>query len=65
MSRRVILTAAAETELESAYCWYIEHAPEFAERWYNGFIDQLQSLANDPERFPLAPESRHFVAQVH
>lgn len=37
MSRRVILTAAAETELESAYCWYVEHAPE----------------------------SGHFVAQVH
>ncbi len=64
MSRRVILTNVAEDELDSAYRWYAEHAPESAERWYNGFIDQLQSLANDPERFPLAPESGHFVAQV-
>jgi plasmid stabilization system protein ParE len=64
MSRRVILTDVAEGELESAYRWYAEHSPESAERWYNDFIDQLNSLANDPERFPLAPESGHFVAQV-
>jgi len=32
MSRRVILTDVAEVELESAYRWYVEHAPDFAER---------------------------------
>ena len=64
MSRRVILTDVAEVELESAYRWYAEHAPDFAERWYNGFLDQLQSLADDPERFPLAPESGDLIVQV-
>jgi plasmid stabilization system protein ParE len=64
MRRRVILTDVAENELESAYRWYVEHASVSAERWYNGFIDQLQSLADDPERFPLAPESGQMPVQV-
>ena len=64
MSRRVILTDVAEVELESAYRWYAEHASDFAERWYNGFLEQLQSLANDPDRFSLAPESGDLIVPV-
>lgn len=34
------------------------------ERWYNGFLDQLESLANDSERLPLAPESGDLIVPV-
>ena len=64
MSCRVILTDVAEVELEATYRWYVEHAPSFAERWYNGFLEQLQSLAEDPERFSLAPESGDLIVPV-
>ena len=58
MNYQVALTDRAARDLEEAYGWYAERAPEAAVRWYNGFLQALASLANNPERCAIAPESR-------
>ena len=58
------LTAGAERELETAYLWYRENAPDRADRWYNGFLDALQPLEHQPEGFPLIPEQHLFGLEI-
>jgi plasmid stabilization system protein ParE len=57
MAFRVELSPEAVGELEQAYLWIREQAPKAADRWYNGLIDVLRSLADQPHRCPLAPEN--------
>ena len=64
MTYQVFLTDRAARDLEEAYRWYAERAPEAAIRWYNGFLDAIHSLAGDPERCPLAAESRKVLVEV-
>ena len=51
---RVIIQPPACAEIEEAYCWLREQAPEAAVRWFNGFHDAIHSLGTHPERFALA-----------
>ncbi len=51
-------------DLDEAYRWNAQRAPETAARWYHGFLDSLHSLATDPERCPLAAESRKLSIEV-
>lgn len=60
MTYEVRLTTRAESDLEAAYLWYREHAPDYADQWYNGFLDALESLERDPESFSLIPERDAF-----
>jgi plasmid stabilization system protein ParE len=64
MTYRVVLTDRAARDLDEAYQWYAERAPEAAVRWYNGFLDALDSLAGNPERCPLAAESRKLSVEI-
>jgi plasmid stabilization system protein ParE len=57
MTHRVVITAAAKQDLRAAYLWAAEHAPLTAARWLNRFETELQTLADFPERFQLAPEN--------
>ncbi len=54
MIRRVVLSRRAEEQLERAYRWYAERSELSAAKWYNGFIDALDSLAHNPRRFGRA-----------
>ena len=66
MSYRVILNERAEGQLEAAYVWWLEHrSPEQATRWYNGFLDALNNLRENPDRFGLARENSKFPDSVH
>ncbi len=66
MSHRVILNERAESQLEAAYLWWREQrSAEQATRWYNGFLDSLNSLRNDPDRCGLAREDSKFPYPVH
>ena len=56
MTSDVRLSARAERDLEAAYLWYRAHAPEHADRWYNGFLGALESLERDPASHPPIPE---------
>jgi plasmid stabilization system protein ParE len=57
---RIIITPNAEAELRAAYRYIHDRAPEAAREWVKGARRKIKSLARDPERAPLAPESVSF-----
>jgi plasmid stabilization system protein ParE len=57
MKYRVVITAAAKQNLRSAYLWAAGRAPHTAGLWLKRFEDELQTLADFPERFGVAPEN--------
>lgn len=64
MTYQVVLTDRAARDLDEAYRWYAERAPEAATRWYNGFLDALNSLGSNPERCPIAVETRKLSIEI-
>ncbi|MBI4602849.1 MAG: type II toxin-antitoxin system RelE/ParE family toxin [Planctomycetes bacterium] len=64
MTFDIILGPSVEAEIEEAYAWIAKCAPQAAAAWYNGRIDAMQSMAEMPERCPLAPESRTFGREI-
>jgi plasmid stabilization system protein ParE len=61
---RVIIQPPALDDLDAAYRWIRERAPEAAARWFNGFADALNSLAEFPDRCGLAPENDAFEPEI-
>jgi plasmid stabilization system protein ParE len=57
---RVVITPNAEAELRAAYRYIYDRAPDAAREWVKGERRKIKSLARDPERAPLAPESVSF-----
>lgn len=58
MNYRVIISDRAAGELLSITRWWAEHRSfEQAERWYEGFVDALASLAAQPTRCAIAREN--------
>lgn len=65
MTHRVVLTHRADRELEDAADWWAAHrSPDQAARWYAGFSDAIASLAENPQRCPLAPENGLFPYEI-
>jgi plasmid stabilization system protein ParE len=64
MIHNVVITDRAARDLNEAYLWYAAHAPDAAARWYNGFLDALDKLTTNPERCPIAPESKKLHAEI-
>ncbi len=60
MKYRVIITPAAEVGLRSAYKYIRQRAPQAARAWIKGARQKIRTLAQHPERAPLAPESTAF-----
>ena len=60
MTRRVIITPDAEEDLRYAYRHIRRDAPLAARRWIIAARKSVKSLSQNPERCPLAPESRSF-----
>lgn len=62
MSYRLKVTSEAADVLLSIARWYAEtsQSHEIAVKWYDGFIDQLESLESNPLRGGLAAESNLF-----
>lgn len=58
MSYRIEIEPEAEAGIDEAYHWLFERSPESAERWRQQLAEKLQSLAENPERCPLAHEER-------
>lgn len=54
---RLIMQPPAYDDLDEAYQWIRERAPEAAAQWFNGFVAALDSLTTSPERCGLAPEN--------
>src|SRR5438093_12442982 len=64
MSYRVIIQPNAEAELDAAYLYRYTRAPQSAARWFAGIVEAINSLAEFPERCPLAPENGHFPEEI-
>ena len=60
MSFDVLVTERAEQELNQAADWIARDAPDTAEKWFNGFVEALDSLGEHPERCGLARENGRF-----
>lgn len=64
MSFEVEYTANARRELEDTYLWIKARAPISAVRWREDLIAKVESLADDPRRHRLAPESKKFPCDI-
>ena len=64
MTYQVVLTDRAARDLEEAYRWYAERAPQSAVLWYNGFLESLDSLSTNPERCPVAAERQKIPVEI-
>ena len=60
MKYEVLIMPNAETEIDLAYEWISNRAPEAAIKWYNGMLDAVVTLETFPTRCPLAPEHEYF-----
>lgn len=57
MSYRVVITAHAKANLRSYYLHAAQQAPVTAARWLSRFEAALATLATNPHRCGIAPES--------
>jgi plasmid stabilization system protein ParE len=65
MTFRIEMTAAAEQDADAILDWLLsEHAGDTGARWVLALQDAIASLAEFPERCPLAPESTAFSFDV-
>jgi plasmid stabilization system protein ParE len=61
---RVIIQPPAVAEMDDAYLWIAERAPESARKWFNGLEAAIYTLEDFPERCPLAEESKAFDVEI-
>ena len=61
----VVLHCQARADLDDAYQNAARHAPETASRWVDRFQQALDTLCRNPQRCPLALESRFVDEDVH
>ena len=65
MSLPVLIQPQAKQDLLAAAAWWAEHrSAEQAARWYDGFLEAIESLSDDPARHPLAPENGKFPYEL-
>ena len=57
MKYDLIIQPPAYDDLEQAYLWIAERSPARAARWFNRFLDALETLKENPQRCGLAAES--------
>jgi plasmid stabilization system protein ParE len=59
MTYSVIIEPSALDELDQAYQWLAAQTPQHSVEWYNGMLDAIDSLEENPARCPVAPESKN------
>lgn len=64
MTFRVEITPIAEGEIETAYRWYRDRNPEFADRWFRELMNAIATLQEKPRRCVLAIENDVFPEEV-
>jgi plasmid stabilization system protein ParE len=64
MKYRVEVSARALTEARQARDWMAREAPGRAARWYEGLLDKIETLGDQPTRCPLAPENDDFDIEI-
>lgn len=64
MSFNVLVTERAERELNQTADWIARDAPDTANRWFNGFVTSIVSLADNPQRCGVARENHRFAFEL-
>jgi plasmid stabilization system protein ParE len=64
MRFQVEITDSAWFELQEAYEWLAQRAPDAAVRWKAGILEAVQSLESSPRRCSLAPETAYFGREI-
>jgi plasmid stabilization system protein ParE len=58
MTYRVHVAQAAKRDIRQTVAWWSEHrSSEQAQRWYSRITAAIHTLAEQPDRCPLAPEA--------
>ena len=57
MSGNVVLARKAAREIEQQFTWLSERSETKANRWRNSLLEAIDSLEDNPERCPEAPEA--------
>ena len=57
-------TESAEREIIEVYSWISEVAPLAAQKWRDDLILKVESLSENPLRYPVAPESDKFLHEI-
>jgi plasmid stabilization system protein ParE len=60
----VVITDTAWAEVEEAYDWLADRAPEAARKWKLGLLDAVTRLESMPRATTLAPESEYFGREI-
>jgi plasmid stabilization system protein ParE len=53
----VVIARKAAREIETQYNWLSERSESAANRWRNSLLQAIETLAENPERCPEAPEA--------
>jgi plasmid stabilization system protein ParE len=64
MTFDLVYTHQAKRDLNDAADFIAQHAPQSAERWFNGFVAALATLRNDALLYSLAPENEQASVEV-
>jgi len=56
MKYSATISGPALDDIDRAYTWLARRTPMHAPEWYNGLLDAILSLEDNPLRCPLAPE---------
>lgn len=64
MKYKLIIQPPALADLDEAYRWIAQRSPENAARWFNGFLEALQTLEHFPTRCGAAPESEQIGQEI-
>ena len=64
MKYKLIIQPTALDDLEQAYRWIAERSPENAARWFNRFLNALETLRQHPERCGFAPENDYIDEEI-
>jgi plasmid stabilization system protein ParE len=56
VSYQVVVTARARADAIETFRWIAEESPEAAARWYEALEKAIATLANMPERCPVAED---------
>jgi plasmid stabilization system protein ParE len=63
MSYAAIFSGPALEDIDAAYMWLAQRTAN-APAWYNGLLDAILSLQDNPLRCPLAPENNEASEEV-
>jgi plasmid stabilization system protein ParE len=61
---RIEISPSALNDAEAAFLRLKKDSPSYADEWFDGFLEAIDSLEKFPNRCPLAPESEELGIEI-